>query len=553
MKPLSKILKSGLQYRNRGISLIEGVLYLGIASSVIVLSAQMMATENNRQEEITTASQLSMFLAASQSYVATEYDSIRDQLLATSSATGAAELSVSMSALATAGYLPESFAADTTNTFGQDYALLMRAVSVQDVSVPAATMTTLQIDADADGTIDTHLLDRDNTNNEMTIESILVSYGGEAIPTTRGAPITVRSERPTAGFVEIEHFSRGAYGAFEFNISGFQDLPEYPSVGHFASIVSLSRFLSLDLIEGDSSSVIGVDDPLRRCQQILLDPGHTVASPLYAQCLATNHIYSQVVFNTYDIDGDGNPDTFPGISGLMDLQMAAGVDTNGDGNIDRLPEINNVYGVNFGSPSDYNGDGFYDAYGKIENLSTIGCASGAPFVTANTLIIDCPTVGVTGEVRATGDIVSMEDMRADRFIAGELGDQDLSEGIYNAQLLASGELVSKPTCPATTDDGLFAMQERIYVVPAAYSHPGGLPTVGVRAYAENVSASQWRVRLFNFVDEDRCTSSVNSPLTLNTSDYVTENIGSCSTPDGRADVYEVPGNIGRVFTVTRCY
>jgi hypothetical protein len=580
MKKFSSLIKSGLQSRNRGISLIEGVLYLGIASSVVVLSAQMMAEENRRQEDITTASQLNLFLAASQSYVATEYDSIREQLLAQSSSSGSAEISVDMSTLATAGYLPQSYSVNTTNVFGQDYALLMRAVSVQDTATPASTMTTLQMDANADGQIDSHLLDRDNTNNEMTIESILVSHGGEEVPTTRGAPISVRSERPTAGFIEVANSARGAYGAFEFDISGFNSFPEYPGIGHFASIVSLARFLSLDLIEGDSSSVVGIDDPLRRCQHILTDPGNTVASPLYAQCLATGRMYSEVVFNTYDIDGDGVDDTFPGITGLTDLNMSGAQDTDSNGRPDRFASINNVYDMNFGTPADTNGDAIADKFGRIDNLYEIECGNGtSSSLAVNTLVLDCATTSVTGnlqaggnvtsagDIEAQGDLISNSDITASgevtggRFISSEMGNQDYSEGIYQAFLLASGDTVQKPVCPTTTADGLFSMEPRIYVFPAAYSHPAGLPTVGVRAYAREINATTWEVRLFNFVDEDRCTSSVNGvpgvngPLKLISNNLNADNPGQCDPgdEDAKADVYEIPGNIGRVFTVTRCY
>jgi hypothetical protein len=158
--------------RKRGISLLEAVLYLSVASSVIVLMANVIDTESERQENISTASTMNLMISSSQRYVAAEYDTIRNQLLASARANGVAEISISIENLSNLGYIPASYAVNDTNLFNQQYKLLIRAVSVDDTSIPQATMTETEMDADGDTQIDNHLVDLDNTNDEMTTQTM---------------------------------------------------------------------------------------------------------------------------------------------------------------------------------------------------------------------------------------------------------------------------------------------------------------------------------------------------------------------------------------------
>lgn len=551
MSNRKKTLRLSSTSRKRGVTLLEAILYLTVASSVIVMFADLINTESKRQEDIAVAQNMNMMINSSQRYVAAEYDGIREALLARADIGDEAQMSVPIQELANRGYLPESFTAEGQNLFGQDYVLLMRAVSVADTAVPQATMQLNEIDADGDNRIDNHLVDRDNSNDEMTIEALLVTSGGDPVPAARGPSIAVRTQKLTAGFVSEDGLSRGSYGTFSFDITGFADFAEYPSPGHFANIISLSRFSTIDFTSTGTGT--GVPDPMQRCSEIIEQPGMSVTSPDYLACLATNDMYNEVVFNSYDTDGDGIDDVYPGISGVNNIAMSGALDTDGDGIPDRFADISDVYNIEMGAPLDTNGDGNLDKFSEITNLARIACDDAAGTVIDGTMIIDCDNIVANGDMIVGGDLVAGGDMTADRFIATDMDDQDLSEGIYNALLLASGSTIPKPVCPAVTADGLFQMEPRIFVVPAAYSHPGGLPTVGVRAYAENANASEWRVRLYNFVDEDRCTSSISDPLTTNTSDYRAENASSCTTADGLADVYEVSENAGRVMAMTRCY
>jgi len=551
MRDLKKTVTICRKSRKRGISLLEAILYLTVATSVIVMFADLMNTESKRQEDISMAQSMNMMINSSQRYVAAEYDAIRDELLARADLGETASMSVPMQELSSMGYLPDSFTSNGENLFGQQYVLLMRAVSALDISVPQATMLLEDMDADNDNRIDNHLVDQDNSNDEMTIEALLVTSGGEEVPAARGPAIAVRTQKLTAGFVSEEGISRGSYGSFTFDISGFSDFPDYPTPGHFANIISLSRFSTVDFTATNTGQ--SVPDPMQRCSEIIENPGMTVTSPDYLACLSTNDMYNEIVFNSYDTDGDGINDIYPGISGVNNIDMSGSQDTDGDGLPDRFAKISDVYNIQMGSPVDTNGDGTADRYSSITNLARIACGGASDTVIDGTLVIDCDNVVANGDMIISGDLITGGDVTGDRFISADMGDQDLSEGIYNALLLASGSTIPKPICPPVTADGNFQMEPRIFVVPAAYSHPGGLPTVGVRAYAEDASSSDWRVRLYNFVDEDRCTSSISDPLTTNTSDYRAENASKCTSADGLADVYEVSENAGRVMAMTRCY
>ena len=539
--------------RQRGVTLIEAILYLSVASSVIVLMASLMDTESKRQEDITMASGLNMVSMAAQRYVAAEYDMIRNQLLAAARATGRAEIEVTAQDLADGGYLPDTFAAGTENIFGQRPALLMRAVSVDDGSEPQATMTETELDANSDGNIDNHLVDLDNSNDEATIEAILVTTGGEPVPATRGPQIAVRTQRPTSGFLSEPDVTRGAYGSFAFDISGFSDFASYPAEGRFANIIALSRFGVIDMMGGETKINTGVPDPLQRCAEILERPGMTPDSDIYVACLASNDMYNDIVFNNYDADDDGVIDTFPSVRNVNTIEMSGATDTDGNGNPDVFSKITDLYDIEMGAPVDTDGNGTPDAFSSITNLSRVACDDTADTAIEGTLIIDCDTLVADGDMIVGGNATIGGDATADRFISSEMDGQDLSEGIYNALLLASGNTIDKPVCPPVTADGAYQMEPRIFVVPAAYSHPGGLPTVGVRAYAEEAGGDAWRVRLFNFVDEDKCTSSISNPLTTETSDFRSENSAQCSSADGLADVYEVSSTAGRVLAMTRCY
>lgn len=544
--------------RQRGITLLEGVLYLGLASSVIGFSASLILDEQRRQEEVLIAREYALVMQGAQNFVSNRYEEILDQLYDEAVLNGGALRPYELSELTGAGFLPLSFldgGGALDRVYGQGFRLLTRAVLAGDTAVPQSTLTVAEMDPGGQGAIAEALIDGDPANGEVRIEAVLVSDGGVPMPTTVGAPVTARTERSNAGFVEAGTETRGPYGVFSFDLGGFVGTDGFPDdpAGRFAAIVALGGFGVLDA----SGMGIGegadpdLQDAFRRCEGILDNPGLDRNSPIYEQCRdTTNAVYGDIVIVNYDTTGDGVPDVFPTINGTTRITMSPPVDTDGDGDPDVLS--------------------------TLENLRVIGCGAVAPGTGSETeLTIDCDLTRMTGTLIAENFLIETSSgtrplaieqevagvpevqVSADRFV---MGDVDLSTGIFDVQLLASGDTIPKPQCPATTPDGAFLVEPRVYVLPAAFSDPAGRATVGMRAFAEE-DGSDWRVRLYQYVSEDRCTFtfsggpypapgncafSAGNPLNP-------EDDPALGNPDGTSDVYEVGSDFGRVLAMTRCY
>ena len=544
--------------RQRGITLLEGILYLGLASSVIGFSASFILDEQRRQEEVLIAREYALMMQGAQNFVAGRYEEILEQLYEEAVLNGTALKSYEVSDLTDAGFLPLSFldgGGALDRLYDQGFRLLTRAVLAGDAAVPQTTLTAVDMDPGGQGAIAAALIDGDPDNGEVRIEAVLISDGGEPMPTTVGAPVTARTERSNAGFVETGVEARGPYGVFTFDLGGFVGTTGFPDdpTGRFAAIVALGGFGVLDAsgLGTDQGAEPDLQDAFRRCEGILDDPALDRNSPIYEACRdTTNSVYGDIVNTNYDTTGDGVPDVFPTIEGTTRITMSPPVDTDGDGDADVLS--------------------------TLENLRVIGCGSVAPGVGSETeLTIDCDLTRMTGTLIADNFLIETSSgtralaveqqvagapevqVSADRFL---MGDVDLSTGIFDVQLLASGETIPMPQCPATTPDGAFLVEPRVYVLPAAFSDPAGRATVGMRAFAEE-DGSDWRVRLYQYVAEDRCTFSFaagpnpapgscgftpGNPLNP-------ENDPALGNPDGASDVYEVGSEFGRVLAMTRCY
>lgn len=536
--------------------MLEGILYLGLASSVIGFSASFIMQEQRRQEEILVAREFSLVMQGAQNFVSARYEQILAQLYQEAlDGGGEAVRSYSVSDLSNEGFLPVSFldgGGALDRLYGQEFRLLTRAVLISDSNLPRGNLTVSDLDpSPGQGSIIESLIDGDPSNDEVQIEAILVSAGGVRIPTQRGAPITTRTERSNAGFIESGTEARGPYGVFSFDVSGFSGVSGYPTEteGRFAAVVALAGFGVLDA-SGMSTTLppeLDLGDAFRRCADILSDGALDQNSPLYVECRdTTNAIYGDIVLVSYDSNNDGVINVFPSIIGPSRISM---------------------------SP---------DTISAIENLRVIGCGTVAPGTGSDTeLLIDCALTRATGNLIVEGTVLGQEfllgtsggvvplarevslaggpevQVSADRFV---MGDTDLSTGIYDVQILSSGDRIPKPVCPATTADGAFEMEPRIYVVPAAYSDPAGRASVGIRAFAQDgPGADEWTVRLYQYVAEDFCTFNSFSSNPINDcafqagNPFNPEDDPAKGNPDGLSDVSEVTGQFGRVLTMTRCF
>lgn len=518
--------------RQRGITLVEAVLYLVIAGGMISLVATMVSDEQKRQQEIVAANGLRLVLEASQRYVAGRYDTIREELFTAAATSGPALMAVRMQALVDEGYIPQNFmnnaAGDgAVNVWGQEYALLMRGVDRTDPAVPQLTMEIAQLDADADNALDPRWTDNEASNGEMEIEALLVTTGGDPVPLNRGGPVIVRSAMASAGLVRSPGFAAGPYGNWELDFSPFETLPEFPDEGRFVSLVALSKFGALDVPVPDESGQY-----LSRCSDILTELGLTKGSPEYQACMdGENAVYSSIVFN-YDLDGDGTDDIYPSLAGLREIQCgpATGLASEADKlRIDcALVEVT----------------GNLDIEGTTLTLNQIALSSDAAEFT------------IGADAKVEGDLIVEGDAEAERFISTTLnGGQDLNAGIYDAQIRRSGTNVTKPICPPSisTPEGEYAVAPRIYVVPAAHADAAGTAVVGLRAFAQDLG-SEWRVRLVQYVNRDEYTLTGSLAAALGTvvPGGANRPLGAPG-PDGRSDAYEVGSDLGRVLVMTRCY
>ena len=118
--------------RKRGVTLIEMVLYLGIAAAVMTFSVGMLREEQVRRERTALAAELAQITTAAQTYVAANYANIRDQLVNDTPANGELIKAYSIKSLVDQGYLPSTFnlsgTAPKSFVDSLQYGLAVRAV-----------------------------------------------------------------------------------------------------------------------------------------------------------------------------------------------------------------------------------------------------------------------------------------------------------------------------------------------------------------------------------------------------------------------------------------
>jgi type II secretory pathway pseudopilin PulG len=98
--------------RKRGTTLIEMVLYLGIAAAVMTFSFGLLREEQVRRERTALAAELAQITTAAQTCVAANYANIRDQLVNDTPANGELIKACSIKSLVDQGYLPSLPAVD---------------------------------------------------------------------------------------------------------------------------------------------------------------------------------------------------------------------------------------------------------------------------------------------------------------------------------------------------------------------------------------------------------------------------------------------------------
>jgi len=518
----------------RGVTLIEGILYLSLAAGMLAFVAQIARDQSERTREKAAAADLALMLAAAQGYAASFYGALVADTFAAAPDPDAPLLATvtDLSMLADAGFLgapylnqPLEVGATARNAFGQEYALLIRGVD-RRAADPRPTLVRGAVDADGDGQIDAIWRNGVAGDGELELDVLLVTYNSDAarptvaLPQVRGVRVVGDAERATAGFVTAPDTATGAYGAWSLNLGGFAGAAGLPGPGQFASIVALAG--------ADTLETADLREFLRRCDDIL-SAGLPRTSATFQACLASQDVYSTIVFTAFDSDGDGTADRFPALEGIERVAFAG-----------TTP--------------------------RIEGLREIACDTPAGTAVAGTLVLTCPatqvsgTLGVAGDTAlggalgvtgstTLGDALSVagaarldstldvggatslsgtldvegaallegtldvagdatlgaalevaERATVDRLVlashaSGAVAGADLSEAILDARVVRHLDTVDMPTCPSNALTGE-PMSPRVYAVPVAYRSSAGLPLLAVEARAlPDMVARNWQLTL----------------------------------------------------------
>ena len=127
----------------------------------------------------------------------------------------------------------------------------------------------------------------------------------------------------------------------------------------------------------------------------------------------------------------------------------------------------------------------------------------------------CGDLEIEGGINAGSAIEAEGGVSALRFVAGAIGDEDLTKGVYFADVVAMGQgsEIAKPVCE---DENV---EPQVYAVPAAFGSPNGVPLVGVRAYAaESGDGSKWLVHMKAIIDKDGDSDGLADIVELNSAD-----------------------------------
>ena len=485
----------------RGATLLEVALSMTLFTSLILLANAIVSDELKRRSAIALGQDLRLMTQFTRQFVASEYDQIRSSFIQLG--VGDAVREISMKEISDAGFLPPSMLASGNhrNAEDQKYGLMVRAVRRLDTHFPQTTLTIAEIDADSDGAVDLHWVDERVENDELDLEAVLVTFEGNEVPAQFGNLAVTASELAIAGYIQTADSAFGPYGNWSMNLIPFSALDIYPEAGRFASIVALSGFGILDFASNVPASETG--NPFERC------PGLSGAA--LAACAAANDIYTGIQFQSADINGDGRPD--------------------------RFGEIRDVYSIQMGTPADSDGDGTADKLPDLTGLLRIACSDNAnATISTGTLLLDCANIELSGDTKIAADLTVTGDsvvsggatvrsgVNAERFLAGVIGNQDLTKGIYAASVISmiGNTEVVQPTCSDAGSD------PQIFAVPVAYSSPDGSPVVGVNAFAEVVSGeSKWKIRMRAALDRD-------------------------NDNDGDADIVELSSMSDHVLALSKC-
>jgi hypothetical protein len=217
------------QRRKRGTTLIELVLYIGIATVMMTFSIGLLREEQVRRERTALAAELQQVTTAAQTYVSANYESIRDRLFSETPTTAGGNNLIKaygMNTLVAQGYLPAVFAQTGTSpksfVGSLQYGLVVRAVLRSNNGYANGTFPVTQQRTDAltepgsnpprfraslnltDNRYVVNPVTGAVLNDEIDLEALLVTISSDPcriVPAAQGPRIVSQSETNAAGYV----------------------------------------------------------------------------------------------------------------------------------------------------------------------------------------------------------------------------------------------------------------------------------------------------------------------------------------------------------------
>jgi hypothetical protein len=527
------------QRRKRGTTLIELVLYIGIATVIMTFSLGLLREEQVRRERTALAAELQQVTTAAQTYVSANYESIRDRLFSETTVGNDLIKAYGMNTLVAQGYLPAIFAQTGTapKSFvgSLQYGLAVRAVLRSQSSYAAGSFPVTQqrnialtepgsnpprFRASLNLTDNKYVVDPATgvvSNDEIDLEALLVTISSDPcriVPAAQGPRIVSQSETNAAGYVtgrgtgqtiptscsdEVKSnlawtgmepgttalMATGPYGGWRLPLQPYAGLAltaaEFPNVagqvfdGKLA--VQAGRFVSLLALPNRPP----LSESAKVAQQgdsAMRCAGVPPNSAAELACKQSDLMYAGLSFAAWDSNNDGTDDTFPGLLNVNTLDMAPPLASGA---------------------------------AQITDLLSLSCASGTSVATIpGSLTVDCPTTQMQGLVVTSDAAFDTNVTVASQLVVGATPPPrpaaaavavTTGEIILNGENLAekfmtrlshtfSGEpflTVNKPGCP--TGSGL---NPDIAVMPVAFN-----TTEDLRAVETDVttSGSVWKVKL----------------------------------------------------------
>lgn len=527
--------------RKRGTTLLELVLYLGVAASIIAFSLGLVREQQVQGERSALAGELRQVITASQTYFQANYEAIRDELLADTAVGAPLIRAYSLADVINEGFLPRIFATGTApKSFAEpfNFAIVVRAVLRSNNAVGAVPATLTRTDAILapnvvgqprrfrNALVDNRFVQIAPgaavlpANDEIDLEALLVTISDNVcsiVPFQSGNRIVAETELTVAGYttglpaagpnggtirdgcpLDIARDPTWIFTPTETATGPYQlwalPLAPYAEVtllaannndnneftGTFVNTraVQAGRFAALLSVQGRP--------PLSEADRVAAAGDSAFRCVDVPQntteevaCQQDGRTYSNITFQSWDSDNNGVDDQFPGLQQVNTIGMTLRPST-------------------------------VAAAPQIQNVLSMSCANGGMTSEVGRFKVDCPETEISGLVITRNSelnttTVVTNNVEADKLT---LNNEDVAPKLANRSTLTangggSSFRVDRPACPTGTSPD-------ISVSPVSYSVDGIVRSVEVTT---DRNGDVWDVDLIvSFVrDIDGSTVEVENP------------------------------------------